>query len=441
MRICIFLLWCCPTVAAWADATSYKNYKLLQGQEGAGSAFVIKQSSSYFAVFTIHQFDGRKPKIEDSTGNPVPLMPAPTMRSDDLEAWELTDQSGSQPYLAHSEDFKLKDGDKLAILTHEGTFVTGELVGLGIRTYDSEDGCELLGLRLSTPVDAAGLSGSPICKVSDGKVIGVLTGADKPFGAQEILFKTLRIRTSGAPRKKSQVEEKSNNTTEKTLTLTTLQGITYTGVTVSNSDGEKLSIVHDGGVTTIAAKSLDTSTRRSLTGNKSLLEAINEVLADKPPYSPGSPEFSAAVLVISQQACVEIYNSLAVPTAFLQGIPGKDSEHTAVADHSRKLLDSFKAIGEQVTILLKLEAELIKEPQMTPEKRLSNEKSLLENYAKLEEILEERAKLVTAVTASMPPGLGYTLPDQLDGMILGLERHLLSPRRGKLQESLQAGAK
>lgn len=433
MRFRFLLSLCFGTSSVCAGpAVSYKNYETLQGSGGLGSAFVTECDGVYYAVTSIHQFEGEKPGIEDASGKPLALLVGPTKRFNDIQVWELLDQSGTQPFLPYEEQFSLKNGELLAVRSLVGDVVLGETLGLGLRAYLSKEGSERLILRLKEPLDAAGLSGSPICKVSNGKVVGVLVGADKPQGARELVFETLHLTNpfSREGRKIAVVERAESG---KTFSITTRNGVVFSGVSVSKPDGDAIRIQHDAGITNVKVTDLDAEARRLLAGNESLIEVIPKVLADNPSLV-GSPEFFARTLSVSTKALAAGYLPLGALVGDNQAPGSARLDSVPNAGAIQKLADAYKKVMEQCALLLNLESELLATPNSLDEgNRASLERSLIENYILFGKVMRDQQVVVKDVSDALSLDPFYIYLDQLDGTMQGLERYIVKPRLVELQ--------
>lgn len=431
---------------AWSTApTSYRDYEPLQGTGGRGSAFVTKCGDTYFAVSSIHQFDDTKPGIEDPSGKPLPLMPGPTRRMGDIQAWELSDQSGAVPFLRYETLFTLANGEAVAVRSFEGNIVVGKTTGLGSGGYNSAHGGttmigdhgtrESIKVDLETPLDAAGMSGAPVYKVSNGTVVGVLVSANSPTGARRISFLPLCLES---PRDRGERQDRQEGKAPDTRIpiVMTLQGKAYTRVTVTESNSTKISILHDGGVATIAPSELDSKTRRLMKVSPSFEDAILEALAKNPSVVHGSFEYSVATLAAG-------IHWVAAPRMLMEAGGGMiekfepGSGQSAEAEAFKKLGAAFTQLQNMLRELGKTEVRLAKIRERSgPRNSRDDIKALIISYHELGEVMKKQKALIQTLTKQPESENFLFYIDDLEGTHLALETYLIAPRIEALKKAL-----
>lgn len=169
------------------------RYKLLRGEGGAGSGFVVRYYQFLCAVTSLHQFDGRTPsRLEAAGQTPVLLNTGKVIRQKDVQSVQLADQKASIPFLDYNPKFRLEDHEAICVFDASGKPYEAELYFLNlVSEYHSMEGPTEMEVRLKFPITAAAASGSPIIQQSTGLVIGVLLGADSPVKATRLSFETL----------------------------------------------------------------------------------------------------------------------------------------------------------------------------------------------------------------------------------------------------------
>lgn len=89
-------------------------YRPLNGEDWAGSAFVIRYDNRLLGVASLHQFDDETPaKLLDSKGAELALNPAKVIKQEDVQAVELADQKTKVTILDYNPVFKLTEGESL----------------------------------------------------------------------------------------------------------------------------------------------------------------------------------------------------------------------------------------------------------------------------------------------------------------------------------------
>jgi hypothetical protein len=168
------------------------DYRVLIGEDLAGSGFVIRYKSQLLGVASIHQFAGKAPshlmQIEGEPGE-IQLRTDGVLRQDDVQAVPLLDQASTVPFLAHDPAFALAAGAPLLILGPAAETVRATLTA--VEEYRSSDGPRRLTAHAATPFLATGGSGAPVLVESTGAVVGVLLSADREEGARLVDFETL----------------------------------------------------------------------------------------------------------------------------------------------------------------------------------------------------------------------------------------------------------
>ncbi|MDP1587914.1 MAG: tetratricopeptide repeat protein [Prosthecobacter sp.] len=169
------------------------QYKLLRGEGGAGSGFIVRYYQFLCAVTSLHQFDGRTPARLEAAGQaPVLLNTGKVIRQKDVQAVQLADQKATIPSLDYNPKFRLEDHEAICVFDSSGKPHEAELYFLNlVSEYHSMEGPTEMEVRLKFPITAAGASGAPIIQLSTGLVIGVLLGADSPVKATRLSFETL----------------------------------------------------------------------------------------------------------------------------------------------------------------------------------------------------------------------------------------------------------
>lgn len=188
------------TALRGASPTAPEKYRILGGENGAGSAFVVQHDNVMLAVMSLHQFDGKTPgKVESAEGKAIHLDRAKVFTQSDVQALPVRMFLGDLPFLKYEAEFVLRAKDEVAILGPSGDLIKGVLSAEGFEgsPYKSADGARVFQIETSQPFVAQGGSGGPIIQQSTGAVIGVLSGADDPRKARRVTFETLCLPKGG----------------------------------------------------------------------------------------------------------------------------------------------------------------------------------------------------------------------------------------------------
>lgn len=182
-----------PQPKARLPDAELKAYRLLEGSGGAGSAFVIRYGNRLVGVSSLHQFEGKTPdKLVDAKGGEILLNQAKTLRQLDVQATVLTDQESKTPYLNYKPVFELTSDEPLWVYDASGNMHEARLDFTTLASmYRSSQGPQEIHAILTTPIVAAGSSGSPVIQLSTGQVVGVLLGANDASKATRLSFETL----------------------------------------------------------------------------------------------------------------------------------------------------------------------------------------------------------------------------------------------------------
>lgn len=181
-------------LALAADPTPPEKYELLFGEDFAGSGFVIRHDNRFFGVTSLHQFDGKTPRmLEPLEGDKVMLDTAKVIKQLDAQAIPVKSSNPKLQFLRYNPSFTLRLGDEVIIFGPAGDRVSGILTAKGMTAgaYDSADGPRELEARASKPLRMAGGSGGPIVHKPTGSVIGILLTADDANQARVVGFETL----------------------------------------------------------------------------------------------------------------------------------------------------------------------------------------------------------------------------------------------------------
>lgn len=196
-----------PALAPLPGPVPYSDYSGLLGEEFQGEVFLIELHQRRWAVMSRHQFEGRAaPRLAEDIDSDlsVALQSAAVVRQRDVQLIPVADQSLPLPYLAFEPVFELEAGEKLWIergAGEAGTSATLLSTGLKHGVYNSLDGPASLTLRLDTPADVRGASGSPIIRLKTGLPVGVLLSADRGDAATTLTFEPICVvgKISGPP--------------------------------------------------------------------------------------------------------------------------------------------------------------------------------------------------------------------------------------------------
>ena len=175
LPLAMLLLGLCTGARAWAlDAAIMQSMVIVEGDEGRGSAFVLKMEGKTYLVTNSHVVRGnRNVKFKNLRNVEIPA--ADLEIADEIDAVRMEIPAGAHFLELEPAMDKLNIGDEVVVAGNsEGEGVVREIPGkiTGIGPDRIEVDAEFV----------PGNSGSPILLKSTGKVIGVATYMKLPFG-------------------------------------------------------------------------------------------------------------------------------------------------------------------------------------------------------------------------------------------------------------------
>ena len=182
---------------AKAQAAPLGGYHTLVGEGKAGSGFIMRYGTAqiFCGVTTLHQFDGRTPAgLEGPVGLKVLLDNVNVLKLNDVQVQQVTDVSRPFECLDYDPSFTLRPGDELLVSTAEGESVKGKMADslLVVDQFISVPGhSQEFTLKLDKASELKSLAGTPVIKVSTGKVVGVLRSGDAT--KKQVVFQTLSL--------------------------------------------------------------------------------------------------------------------------------------------------------------------------------------------------------------------------------------------------------
>ncbi len=169
-------------------------YRSLMGEELCGSGFILQSGEKRLAVASLHQFDGKAPKVMhldiddmDRFGDDPLAVTLRVHLQADVQILAFTHPKLAElPALPYAGPLPLRDGDRLTV------WLDGPVEGDLIKARNPQEP-HLRFLRLVKPAPAAGCSGSAVVLASTHTVIGVVLTADDGDAATVIGFEPLTL--------------------------------------------------------------------------------------------------------------------------------------------------------------------------------------------------------------------------------------------------------
>lgn len=173
--------------------TAPVDYKVLRGENGQGSGFVIRYYRRLCGVSSLHQFEGQAPAFFTQTdGTRVSLKTDRVVKQNDVQTLALLDENAAIPFLAYEPVFRFRDSEPVWVFDADGAPVEATVMFTTLALeYHSIEGPKTMEAQTRKPIRALGASGTPIVLKSTGAVIGVLLGANDAESASVISFETL----------------------------------------------------------------------------------------------------------------------------------------------------------------------------------------------------------------------------------------------------------
>lgn len=173
------------------------DYETLFGEDISGSGFHFKHGGASYLCATLHQFDGKTPKVMASLDFDEPIkVTGVAHRQKDVQV--LTFDSAklaALPHLPYDSDANVNGGLPVYIYADSGV-VKGHVTFVG-KTSGR------IRIRMAEPFPAAGCSGSPIVSGETGTVIGVLTEANHTERATRVVAERLVMPALGEEAEKT----------------------------------------------------------------------------------------------------------------------------------------------------------------------------------------------------------------------------------------------
>ena len=116
------------------------------------------------------------------------------LKLNDVQVQQVTDVSRPFECLDYDPSFTLRPGDELLVSTAEGESVKGKMADslLVVDQFISVPGhSQEFTLKLDKASELKSLAGTPVIKVSTGKVVGVLRSGDAT--KKQVVFQTLSL--------------------------------------------------------------------------------------------------------------------------------------------------------------------------------------------------------------------------------------------------------
>lgn len=162
-------------------------YETLLGEELSGSGFHFKVGNAVYICASLHQFDGKAPKVMSSFEfDPMIEIKEVVHRQTDVQVLSFrSDELNQIAPLTYLPGVRVDAGHPIYIYSDAG-IVKGHVSWVG-KTSGT------IMIRMTEPFYAAGQSGGPIVSGETGSVIAVLIGANDAEQATRVEAELLRL--------------------------------------------------------------------------------------------------------------------------------------------------------------------------------------------------------------------------------------------------------